>query len=272
MAEYYEDIDDIVFDEEAATPVFSVPDVTEEPVVKKTVRKKKKKKRLKKWVKATLCVLVLAGIGFGVTRVYDVKQLPGIVQSKLTSLANKGKESETLAIETNTTTASSEAETEAETVEIAQPEEKPSDKEVIEGVLSVKLPEGNMGRLYIGEWSVALNKSENNLSDEIQEFTNNPDSAAYIEYNDKVMIADHANQGFDKLLEIQKGDIIAIAQGDNIKWLKCTSVHKDAYSKDGYSMLADGTDVWVCDDGDYFLQTNIDTSGLTLCVVYFEEV
>lgn len=210
---------------------------------------KRKKKKLRKWVKVALGVLVVAAG----SRI-------------IISSANHARETASAAVP-------EASESTPMPVEEVSVDALGATPEPTAEASATALPYGNRGRLYIGDWSVALNGSDTGNNTDLQSYADAPDSAAYLEYNDKVMIADHASQGFSVIMSLQVGDKVTIQQEDGTEQaLECTALYPDSYYKDGYVMMPDGTSAWDNTDGQYIMQTNQGSDGNSLYLAMFNEV
>lgn len=215
---------------------------------------KRKKKRLRKWVKVTLAVLAVTAGGTVSVR---------MMNSSHASAVGAGVP------EAATATASASAPA-AEEISVDELDATP---EPTAETTSAPLPFGNRGRLHIGDWSVALNGSDTGNNSDLQTYADAPDSAAYLEYKDKVMICDHASQGFSVIMSLQIGDKVTIETEDGtVTTLECTALYPDSYYKDGYVMMPDGTSAWDNPDGQYIMQTNQGADGNSLYLAMFNPV
>ena len=215
---------------------------------------KRKKKKLRKWVKVTLAAMaVCAG---------------GSVSMRLVNSAHAEAASVPAAAE-----ATAYADASAMPVEEVKVDSLNMTPEPTAEATEPALPFGNRGRLHIGDWSVALNGSDTGNNTDLQAYADSPDSAAYLEYNNRVMICDHASQGFSVIMSLQVGDKVTIEKEDGTSTeLECTAIYPDSYYKDGYVMMPDGTSAWDNTDGTYIMQTNQGSDGNSLYLAMFNEV
>lgn len=237
------------------------PAVPETPALPETpkapVKRKKHKKRLRKWVKVTLGVMAAAALACGGYRVAILTHNSELASTATMTPSASAEASASVVPTASSAPIASEIDVTASTAdsEIAAADAK-------------SLPLGNRGRLYIGDWSVQLNGDDNNDASALQTAADEPDSASYAEYNGKVMISDHANQGFSCIKALSAGDKITLRDADgNESTLVVVASYPDSYYKDGYAMLPDGTDAWKTQDGEYILQTNGDENGDALYIV-----
>lgn len=242
--------------------------VTESALEHAAKPKKRKKRRLRKWARVTLgamAAVALLGGGYAIA-IHAGKPVAAVTSAPVESAQLVTSTSEASASASPSATESAvpiaseiDAQSSTADAEIAAADEQ-------------KLPLGNRGRLYIGDWSVQLNGDDKNDASALQTAADEPDSASYAEYSGKVMISDHANQGFSCIKALQVGDQITLKNADGEETaLVVTATYADAYYKDGYAMLPDGTDAWKTTDGSYILQTNGDDNGDTLYIVICDE-
>ena len=130
---------------------------------------------------------------------------------------------------------------------------------------------GTAGRLYFDNgWSVALNDSTGQEASRTQEYTDAQDSAVYISDNGKIMIADHANQGFDIIKEYGIGSTARIKGPDGTERnIVCTAYYDNAYWDNGYTYLPDGRSIWDASDGEIGMQTSNNESGTSITISYW---
>lgn len=234
--------------------------------------KKRKKRRLRKWARVTLGAMgaiALMGGGYAIAMSAN-----GPLSASTAAAADSAPaESARTLMDTDESAVGASADASATPTDSAVPIASEIDAESTESAEiaaanNAALPLGNRGRLYIGDWSVQLNGDDNNDAEALQTAADEPDSASYAEYNGKVMISDHANQGFSCIKALQVGDDITMKNADGEETtLEVVAAYPDAYYKDGYAMLPNGTDAWTTTDGDYILQTNGDDNGDTLYIV-----
>lgn len=158
------------------------------------------------------------------------------------------------------------AETEsAETDESSEAEEKTEKR---------KEPLGTSGRLYFDNgWSVALNYADSYDTDTAQTLADAWDSACYMEDSGKIMIADHATQGFDVILDCPEGTRATMVDADgNETRIICKTVYKDAYWEDGFTHLPDGRGIWGASDGSIGMQTSTNSDGTQVFISYWDPV
>lgn len=238
----------------------------EELPVKAAKPKKRKKRRLRKWARVTLGAIgAVALLGAGYRIAISSINADHAVAAGAPAPSVSAESTETPEAAESVIPIASEIDAQAATEDPAITEANTN-----------KLPLGNRGRLYIGDWSVQLNGDDNNDASALQTAADEPDSASYAEYDGKVMISDHANQGFSCIKALKADDKITLKNADGEETaLVVVATYPDAYYKDGYAMLPDGTDAWKTQDGEYILQTNGDESGDTLyivtCKTYTEE-
>lgn len=256
-------------EEISAEPEAQASDVTA-PVAPKP--KKRKKRRLRKWARVTLGAMgaiALMGGGYAIA----MSANGPLSASTAAAVDSAPAESAQALMDTDGSAVGASADASAAPTDSAVPIASEIDAESTESAEitaadTAKLPLGNRGRLYIGDWSVQLNGDDNNDAEVLQTAADEPDSASYAEYNGKVMISDHANQGFSCIKALQVGDDITMKNADGEETtLEVVAAYPDAYYKDGYAMLPNGTDAWTTTDGDYILQTNGDDNGDTLYIV-----
>ena len=258
------DIADSAVSDGAESAEESAP--VEESPVKAAKPKKRKKRRLRKWARVTLGAIgAVALLGAGYRIAISSINADRAVAAVAPSPSASAESVETPEAAESAIPIASEIDAQAATEDPAITEANTN-----------KLPLGNRGRLYIGDWSVQLNGDDNNDASVLQTAADEPDSASYAEYDGKVMISDHANQGFSCIKALKADDKITLKNADGEETaLVVVATYPDAYYKDGYAMLPDGTDAWKTQDGEYILQTNGDESGDTLyivtCKTYTEE-
>ena len=134
-------------------------------------------------------------------------------------------------------------------------------------------PEGNAGRLYLGDWSVALYYADGTNVPEMQAVVDRQDSAvyAYNSYFKSTIIADHSKQGFGIIKNYGVGSIMTIVKDGIVQDYRCISYYGDGYAYDGDGYLPDGR---TCYQGDsaIFTQTCNNSSGTSLTYQYWEPV
>lgn len=122
-----------------------------------------------------------------------------------------------------------------------------------------KGPAGDVGRLYIPaiEINVGVSMAEMPYA---QVVTDRKDSACWLEWPNSInpVIADHVNQDFAKLSEVQIGDECYVARGDELYKYKCTgtmlgrNTEYDLYDDNGTSIDFYGSDhlaMYTCYNG-----------------------
>ena len=142
--------------------------------------------------------------------------------------------------------------------------------------LKVERPEplGTKGRLYFDNgWSVALNYADSYDTEEMQKMADAYDSACYMEDSGKVIIADHASQGFEIIKKYDVGTkaVIVDENGDE-REIECTALYLDAYWEDGYTHLPDGRGIWGSADGEIGMQTSNNEEGTSITISYWNYV
>ena len=152
----------------------------------------------------------------------------------------------------------------------AEPEENAENEEESD---VVKRPEplGTRGRLYFDNgWSVALNYADSYNTEEMQQMADAYDSACYMEDSGKVMIADHASQGFEIIKEYDVGSKATIVdENDQEHEIVCTAFYSDAYWEDGFTHLPDGRGIWGSTEGTIGLQTANNKEGTSITISYW---
>lgn len=135
-------------------------------------------------------------------------------------------------------------------------------------------PLGTRGRLYFENgWSVALNYADSYNTDEMQEMADAYDSACYMEDSGKVMIADHASQGFEIIKKYAVGSNATIVdENGKERKIMCTAIYPDAYWEDGYTHLPDGRGIWGSTDGKIGMQTSNNEEGTSVTISYWNYV
>lgn len=235
--------------------------------------KKRKKRRLRKWARVTLGAMGAIALMGGGYAIAMSANSPLSASTAAAADSARAESARTLMDTDESALGSTSVDASAAPTDSAVPIAREIDAESTESAEiaaanNAALPLGNRGRLYIGDWSVQLNGDDNNDAEALQTAADEPDSASYAEYNGKVMISDHANQGFSCIKALQVGDNITMKNVDGEgTTLEVVAAYPDAYYKDGYAMLPNGTDAWTTTDGDYILQTNGDDNGDTLYIV-----
>ena len=137
-----------------------------------------------------------------------------------------------------------------------------------------KEPLGTAGRLYFDEgWSVALNYADSYDTKTAQTLADAWDSACYMEDSGKIMIADHATQGFDIILNCPEGTRATLVDADgNETRIICKSLYTDAYWEDGFTHLPDGRGIWGATDGSIGMQTSTNSDGTQVFISYWDPV
>ena len=135
-------------------------------------------------------------------------------------------------------------------------------------------PLGTRGRLYFENgWSVALNYADSYDTDEMQQMADAYDSACYMEDSGKVMIADHASQGFEIIKKYDVGSKATIVdENGKEREIVCTAIYPDAYWEDGYTHLPDGRGIWGSTDGEIGMQTSNNEEGTSVTISYWNYV
>lgn len=271
----------------------------EQPAVKKTVqRKKKTKRKFRPWVKyvpvassaIALFILYTATQGAAFTEASaQTASVNEVIQYTKTASADIDTEKEDIV----STDVESEESVEgdrgrqafaagmpsdvAERIKKdtavnsdAEPEENAENEEESD---VVKRPEplGTRGRLYFDNgWSVALNYADSYNTEEMQQMADAYDSACYMEDSGKVMIADHASQGFEIIKEYDVGSKATIVdENDQEHEIVCTAFYSDAYWEDGFTHLPDGRGIWGSTEGTIGLQTANNKEGTSITISYW---
>ena len=240
-----------------------------------------KKKRLKPGVKAVLVTLFLTAL-LGVSRLANRNMISAENAPEPTPPAAKTTPEPTelpvaTATPKPTPSATPVASAAPESDETAEPEpsETPdTEREGEEKTVVRKEPLGTAGRLYFDEgWSVALNYADSNDTESAQTLADAWDSACYMEASGKTMIADHATQGFDIILNCKEGTRATLVDADgNETRIICKSVYKDAYWEDGFTHLPDGRGIWGASDGSIGMQTSTNSDGTEVFISYWDPV
>ena len=256
-------------------------DVKPLPEIKNTPAHTNKKKRLKPGVKAVLVTLFLTSL-LGISQLASRNMISAETTPEQTPPAAETTPEPTevpvaTATPKPTPSATPVASAEPETEETAEPEpsETPEAKEEGEETTVVrKEPLGTAGRLYFDEgWSVALNYADSNDTESAQTLADAWDSACYMEASGKTMIADHATQGFDIILNCKEGTRATLVDADgNETRIICKSVYKDAYWEDGFTHLPDGRGIWGASDGSIGMQTSTNSDGTEVFISYWDPV
>ena len=122
--------------------------------------------------------------------------------------------------------------------------------------------DGSIGRLTIQDYSARLFQGSD------QSIVDAQDSAAYIPWQDKVMIADHASQGFSVIRTLSQGAQATIIDNSEIVNLSMVSTYQGTNTGNGID-LADGRYAETVDDGSYILYTCNDAEGISVTVTYW---
>ena len=256
-------------------------DVKPLPEMKDVPARTNKKRRLKPGVKAVLVTLFLTAL-LGVSRLASRNMISAENAPESTPpVAETTPEPTELPVATATPkptpSATPVASTEPETEETAEPESLETleaEDEGEEKTVVRKEPLGTAGRLYFDEgWSVALNYADSNDTESAQTLADAWDSACYMEASGKTMIADHATQGFDIILNCKEGTRATLVDADgNETRIICKSVYKDAYWEDGFTHLPDGRGIWGASDGSIGMQTSTNSDGTEVFISYWDPV
>lgn len=259
----------------------AVEDVNSLPEMKDVPVRTTKKKRLKPGVKAVLVTLFLTAL-LGVFRLASRNTISAESTPEPTPpVAEATPEPAELPVATATPkptpSATPVASAEPESKETAEPEpsETPdAEDEGEEKTVVRKEPLGTAGRLYFDEgWSVALNYADSNDTENAQTLADAWDSACYMEASGKTMIADHATQGFDIILNCKEGTRATLVDADGKETrIICKSVYKDAYWEDGFTHLPDGRGIWGASDGSIGMQTSTNSDGTEVFISYWDPV
>ena len=240
-----------------------------------------KKKRLKPGVKVVLATLFLTAL-IGAARLANANMNVAATSPEATLPDAEITPEPTIApVETATPKPASfetpKASAEPEPEETAEPEpsETPETKEEGDKETVVrKEPLGTAGRLYFNDgWSVALNYADSNDTEAAQTLADAWDSACYMEASGKTMIADHATQGFDIILDCAEGTRATLVDADGKETrIICKATYKDAYWKDGFTHLPDGRGIWGASDGSIGMQTSTNSDGTEVFISYWDPV
>ena len=95
-------------------------------------------------------------------------------------------------------------------------------------------------------------------------------SALYTNYLGKMMIADHAHQGFSAMKNSQIGSIGYIINGNNITTIRCKSMYQGINT--GYGVTINGIYADEMTDGSLFMYTCNDETGISVTVTFWEYV
>ncbi len=256
-------------------------DVKPLPEMKDVPARTNKKRRLKPGVKAVLVTLFLTAL-LGVSRLANRNMIsaenapdptPPVAETTPEPAEAPGATATPKPTPSATPVASAEPEPE-ETAE-PEPSETPETKEEGDKETVVrKEPLGTAGRLYFDDgWSVALNYADSNDTENAQTLADAWDSACYMEASGKTMIADHATQGFDIILDCAEGTRATLVNADGKETrIICKSVYKDAYWEDGFTHLPDGRGIWGAADGSIGMQTSTNSDGTEVFISYWDPV
>ena len=166
----------------------------------------------------------------------------------------------------------------SETKEPAPEEEPAVEEPVVEEQAVVSEPvyngvEGSAGRLYLGDWSVALYYTDQYDLSTMQAVIDRPDSAAYAydPSDNTTLIADHNGQGFGRIKQYGVGDIMIIVKDGVVKKYQCVSYYGNGTVYDGCGSLPDGRS---CYQGDtpFFTQTCNNSSGTSVTYQYWTQI
>lgn len=258
----------------------AVEDVNTLPEMKNVPARTNKKRRLKPGVKAVLVTLFLTAL-LGVSRLANRNMISAESAPEPTPpVAEATPEPTELPVATETpkptpsATPVASAAPESETAEPEPSETPDAEKEGEEKTVVRKEPLGTAGRLYFDDgWSVALNYADSNDTENAQTLADAWDSACYMEASGKTMIADHATQGFDIILNYKEGTRATLVDADgNETRIICKSVYKDAYWEDGFTHLPDGRGIWGASDGSIGMQTSTNSDGTEVFISYWDPV
>jgi len=122
--------------------------------------------------------------------------------------------------------------------------------------------DGSMGTLSIGSYSAKLYASSS------QSVVDAENSAAYIQWGQKVLIADHASQGFRIIRTLGAGATGTITDDAGTTVLTMASSYQGTNTGNGIN-LSDGSPAENKADGTYILYTCNDSEGVSVTVTYW---
>ena len=122
--------------------------------------------------------------------------------------------------------------------------------------------DGSMGTLSIGSYSAKLYATSS------QSVVDAENSAAYIQWGQKVLIADHASQGFRIIRTLGAGATGTITDDAGTTVLTMASSYQGTNTGNGIN-LSDGSPAENKADGTYILYTCNDSEGVSVTVTYW---
>lgn len=289
-------------DTQEIKPVFTLPgniaETTNTSAEKKIRKKTRKKKKLRPWVKfatvgfASTMLLFLASASADYTFSKEVDS-PEVIVNNVSQTETRAAQTDTIPTtpgEADDTQVENEVKTDQPKMTIpagipsdvllkmkqadANADADSSEKSEDTSDEPVERPEplGTRGRLYFENgWSVALNYADSYDTEEMQQMADAYDSACYMEDSGKVMIADHASQGFEIIKKYAVGSKATIVdENGEERTIVCKAIYPDAYWEDGYTHLPDGRGIWGATDGKIGLQTANTEDGLSVTVSYWD--
>lgn len=126
--------------------------------------------------------------------------------------------------------------------------------------------QGNVGRIIlpsVGYEMPLYNGSEASWSSIVD--ANN--SALYTNYLGKMMVADHAYQGFSAMKQSPIGSIGYIVQGNQIITIRCVSIYQATNTGNG--IMVGSTYADEMSDGSIFMYTCNDSTGVSVTVSFW---
>ena len=139
------------------------------------------------------------------------------------------------------------------------------------GIWGLGGQQGSVGRLSIPEVGYAMPLYDTASSGNYQAVVDAPNSALYTNYLGKMMIADHAAQGFSAMKSCYPGMRAYIIQGDTIHTLVCNSYYSDGHNV-GDGILINGTYADEMNDGSLFMYTCNDASGYSVTLTFWSYI
>ncbi|MCH3961853.1 MAG: hypothetical protein LKF53_00700 [Solobacterium sp.] len=122
--------------------------------------------------------------------------------------------------------------------------------------------DGSQGTLTIGSYQAKLYEGTS------QNIVDAENSAAYMPWGDKVMIADHASQGFSIIRTLGAGATGSISDDAGTTVLTMASSYQGTNTGNGID-LSDGRYAENVNDGSFILYTCNDATGVSVTVTYW---
>lgn len=139
----------------------------------------------------------------------------------------------------------------------------PNASESLTNVLNIgNTSDGSEGTLSISNYSAKLYAGSN------QSIVDAEDSAAYMVWGKKVLIADHAYQGFRIIRTLSAGATGTITDNAGTTLLTMVSSYQGINTGNGINLL-DGRYAENVNDGNYILYTCNDSEGVSVTVTYW---